>query len=345
MIRQDFQVLDARETLRTTWATEQLILLQSVHGHSHEGHGIFHGRRYPNTTLDDVTRALRLDPVRIRAERQELIDSIAGYANRVIRGNEPPALLDEDDHPLLGISTLRFLQVKPADVLRGLYVGGLRDEADLRMEVERERGIRIGSGRSYFVDYDRMRALGLNADELAKGEWDDDIARFRREGLIVDEQRAEEQGVTYQYIRHQRGPGASDDAAIVAAGMLWGPGVSVGVFFADAIDTLEKYVPAYRDQDADLALRIEKDFPELRFGREEARTLTYLAAIPENVRDEVPDSSLRHLLSIDRQKDMCALEAHLLAVQGVPAPSIGLSHERAPSARFYAYVRERIRTL
>src|ERR1041384_5317063 len=81
--------------------------------------------------------------------------------------------------------------------------------------------------------------------------------------------------ICYQYIRHRRGPGASDDAAIVAAGMLWGLGVAVGVFFADAIDTLEKYVPEPRDQDEEIALKIEGGLANLRFGRKEVKTLTY----------------------------------------------------------------------
>jgi len=84
-----------------------------------------------------------------------------------------------------------------------------------------------------------------------------DIERFRAERLIVGEDRRDDADVSYEYIRHRRGPGASDDAAIVAAGFLWGLGVAVGVFFADAIDTLEKYVPVYGDQDEDIAVRIE----------------------------------------------------------------------------------------
>ena len=50
------------------------------------------------------------------------------------------------------------------------------------------------------------------------------------------------------------GPGQSDDAAIVTAGLLYNVDVALGVFLADAIDTLEKYVPAYYDQDKALAL-------------------------------------------------------------------------------------------
>ena len=70
--------------------------------------------------------------------------------------------------------------------------------------------------------------------------------------------------------------------------------------------------------------------------------LTFLAATPEGREDDVPDSSLRHLLSIDRTGDICALESHLLCVEGIEAPPVGLSHRRTPSSRFYAYARERV---
>lgn len=340
-IREDFHALDSHETLRTTWANEQLILIQSVLGHAHEGHALFKGRRFPNTTLDDITFALRLDPARIQAERQALIDSIVKYVDRTIQGTPPASLVEDDGEPMLGISTLRYLKVEPMDVLRGLYLGGLRDDSGVRLEVERERGIRIGGGRSYLVDFSRMSAIGLTGFDLAKGEWADDIERFRREGLIVEENRRNEVDVKYQYVRHRRGPGASDDAAITAAGLLWGLGVAVGVFFADAIDTLEKYVPVYSDQDEVLAERIAREASGLGIGVEEAKTLTYIAAAPEKGED-VPDSSLRHLLSIDRDHDLCAMEAHFLTVLGVPAPSIGLGHDEVPSRRFYEYLRRRI---
>lgn len=344
LIRQDFKMLDSRETLRTTWEIEEMILIQSVQGHAHEGHGLFNGRRFPNTSLDDITRALRREPHILRAERQELIDGVMSYVERVLSGEPPVALLDAQNRPLIGVSTLRYLCVQPEDVLGGLYLGGLRDDSDVRLEVEKERGIRIGGGRCYLVNYSRMQALGLNGDALAHGEWAGEIERFKREGLIV-EQKTDDEEIVYQYIRHRRGPGASDDAAIVAAGLLWGLGVAVGVFLADAIDTLEKYVPEYFDQDEIISLRLEAEFKGLRFGREEAKTLTYLAAVPEDRKEDTPDSSLRHLLSIDRETDLCAIESHLLAVQNIPTPRIGLAHERTPSDRFYQYVRERIEEL
>ncbi len=345
MIRQDCHALDSHETLRTTWAIEQLILIQSVQGHAHEGHALFRGRRFPNTTMDDIVRALRLDPETIQEDRQGLINAIKTYVERTIAGDAPGSFVADGGAPLLGISTLRYIQADPKDVLRGMYLGGLRDDSDVRLEVEKERGIKIGGGRAYLVDFAKMRDMGLDGDDLAKGDWADDIGRFEKEGLIVGIDRRDEPDICYQYIRHRRGPGASDDTAIVAAGLLWGLGVAVGVFFADAIDTLEKYVPSYSDQDEEIALGIESSMKDIKMGRDEVKTLTFVAAVPEDQQDDVPDSSLRHLLGIDRNEDLCAMEAHFLTVQNIPTPTIGISHDEIPSHKFYDYVRGRVAAL
>jgi hypothetical protein len=339
----DFKLLDDRDTLRTTWPNEQLILLQSVQGRAHEGHGTFGNHRYPDTTLDDVARALRLNPAAVKEARQELIEDIRAYVRRTIAGSPPAHLLNEDEAPLLGMGTLRYLQVQAADVLRGLYLGGLRDDAALRREVQERTGVRMGGGNCFLLDQSVMVAMGLNGDRLAHGEWADRLDEFRETGLIVGPERQDDPDIIYQYIRFWQGPGASDDAAIVAAGFRWGVGVAVGVFFADAIDTLEKYVPAYSDQDEDIATAIEREFADLNMGRDEARQLTLWAAALDTPDYQVPDSSLRHLLAIDRKTDLCAAESHLLTVMGVPCPPIGLSHERSSSHRFYDYVRARMK--
>jgi len=329
-------------TLRTTWENEQLILIQSVEGHAHEGHGVFRGRRFVNTTLDDICWALRLDPVHVQRDRQALIDQVAGYVDRALAGNGAEDLLHDDGEPLLGISSLRFLRVDPAQVLRGIYLGGLRDDPDMRWEMERQHGLKIGGGALYLVDLARAEELGLSGEDLAHGEWHADIERFRDQGIIVGVERRQDPDVSYQYIRHRRGSGASDDTAIVAAGLLWGLGAAVGVFLTDAIDTLEKYVPVYTDQDKELALRVEARFPGLGVGRQEALELIRLQAIPDNAPLEVPDSSLRHMLSVDRHADRCPLEAHLCAVQGQACPPVGLARERTDTARFHEYVRRRV---
>ncbi len=342
LVRRDFEQLDRRTTLRTTWAVEQLILIQSIEGHAHEGHSVFNRVKFPNATMDDITQALRLDPAAVTEDRQDLIDDIVEYVDRALEGVEQPALVNAAGRPLLEMSTLRFLQVDPKDVLRGLYLGGLRDDADVRHATEQERGVVIGGGRCYHVDFAAVRREGLNGYELAKGEWAGKIEELRGKGVIVDSGSGERPEVSYEYIRHRRGPGASDDAAIVGAGLLWGLGVAVGVFLADAIDTLEKYVPVYSEQDGDLAKRIGAEMTDLNISDEDVRKLTFVGAVPEALTDEVPDSSLRHLLDVDRGLDLCSAESHLLTTMGVPTPRIGLSHERLDSLKFYDYVRRRI---
>ena len=166
LIRRDFRELDGRTTLRTTWEIEQMLLIQSVEGHAHEGHGAFNGRRYPNTTLDHITRALRLDPNVIKAERQALIIDVFDYVDRALAGDSPPTLVTENGTPLFGISFLRLLKVNPRDVLRGLYLGGLRDDPDVRFEMEKRRDVRSGEARH--TGFAVMRRMGLSADELAK---------------------------------------------------------------------------------------------------------------------------------------------------------------------------------
>jgi len=192
------------------------------------------------------------------------------------------------------------------------------------------------------VDREVMRRKSLDGDRLAHGSHANRIEEFRREGLIVDEPPAAENTVTYQYIRFHEGPGASDDTAIVAGSLLFGGSVSAGVFLADAIDTLEKYVPPEQcgDQDWDLAREIESGSPDLGLAMEDVYRLTHVARGAED--ESVPDSSLRHMLRVDRKVDQCAIEAHLLAAAGQPHASLSLGHRKVPSSTFYAEVRRRV---
>jgi hypothetical protein len=332
LVRHELRILQGREILRTTLAVEEAIFIQSLVGRAHEGHGIF-GRPYVDTAEDNIAASLRLDPVVVRAERQDLIDDVAQFADRVIGGERPSHLVNEHGAPLLGFSCFRTLPVEPRGVLGGLYLGGMRDTQETRLEAERRFGVNIGTGKHYFVDTGVMRQMGLDGAQLAHGEHAGEIERFRRDGLIVEESPSHDNPVNYMYIRHHRGPGASDDAAIAVAGKRYGLSVAAGVFLADAIDTLEKYVPQdrYSDQDADLARAVRDRFSELPFGPEDALALTYLAIGGERV----PDSSLRHLLRVDRVVDQCAIEGHLLYAAGLPYSDIGLAHEKIPASAFY----------
>ncbi|MBI3910636.1 MAG: hypothetical protein HY320_06855 [Armatimonadetes bacterium] len=340
-LRLEFKMLQDREFLRTSLAVESMVFIQSLTGRAHEGHGTFRGRRYVDTDEDDVAAALNLDPIRSRQVRQALIDDIRRFVDRVLAGETPAYLLNGSGEPLLGSGTFRTLPINAAEVLGGLYLGGLRDTQEVRLAVEARFNVNIGTGKHFFVDRSALAAAGLTGEDLARQDNAGRIDEFRRAGIIVAERPAANNQISYMYIRHHRGPGASDDAAIVVAGRRYGLSAAAGVFLADAIDTLEKYVPPerYGDQDADLARHIQRQFPSLPFGEEQVMELTYLSIGGDERR--VPDSSLRHLLRVDRSVDQCAMESHLLAAAGLGYAEMGLGHERVENTDFYALLDRR----
>lgn len=350
LIQEDFEALKASVVLRTNRFVEDLILMQSVEGHAHEGHGAFRGRRFVNTTLRDTVKALHRKPRAVAEQRQQLIDDIFDWARRCIDGNPKARLTDGDEEPFLGLGMFRHIVVDPGDILRGLYLGGLRDDVDVRAEVERERGVRIGGGRCYLVDVQVMREMGLDGEALSHGEHGHRIQEYRERGMILDacppegapEVTAER--IRYMYIRHRMGPGASDDAAIAAAGRIYNRDVAIGVFLSDAIDTLEKYVPLsrYCDQDGELSKFIDRNFADLNISRKEVHRLTYLSAVPEGMAGQVPDSSLRHLLAVDRRVDQCALESHILYIQDKPYAPMLVAFEQVLNTRFYSWLEQRM---
>lgn len=345
LIQRDFRELDSAETLRTTWDTERLVLMQSVQGHAHEGHGRFRGSRYPDTSMDDISRALRLDPTWVRAERQTLIDEICAYVDRVIAGDDDAPLSNEDGVGFIGSSMFRDLKVSGGDVLKGLYMGGLRDTPEYRFAMETEYGITIGGGKCYLVDTKVMDDMRLNGDVLAHSAHEEMIDFYRDRGLIYADAGPDTGDLEYLYVRHRRGEGASDDAAVVVAGLLYGVGVAVGVFLADAIDTFEKHVPVFSDQDSGLARGIGERYGDLGVTDEQVKHLAYLAAVPARSSIPVPDSSLRHLLLVDRKHDLTAIESHLRFVQNKPCPVIHLGHENVVNRDFYDYVRARVESM
>jgi hypothetical protein len=333
--------------LRTTESTSELILMQSVEGHAHMGHGSFDGRRFPNTEMEDIVEALGRNPRVVAEQRQHLIDEVVGWADRAIDGQAGRTLVNEEGEGLMGCGLLRQLEVDAPDVLRGIYLGGLRDDSDLRLQVEKLTGLRIGGGRCRFVDVEVMHRMGLDGEQLARGEHADKIEAYEREDLIVEDPGPDQRDgrIRYMYVRERQGGGASDDAAILAAGKLYNQSVALGVFLADAIDTLEKFVVEYADQDEDLARHVERSFPGLNTTLDEVHRMIWLCAVPPEEQPHVPDSSLRHLLEINRDTDQTALESHLAYLAGRPFSPQLLASEDVPNRDFYEWFESRLKEL
>lgn len=348
LIRRDFQHLKETEELYTTEEIADLLFVQSLEGRAHNGAGAFQKSFYVNTTIDDIVRALRLDANKVKTRRQMLIDDIAGFVYDVIKGKSRPRLVNNKGEPFIGVPYLKEIEVDPADVLRGIYIGGLRDDPGPRAAAEEKYGITIGYGKCYPVNIEVMDRMNLDGELLAHREHAGSIEAFKRAGLIIAEQdlkKVTPDKVRYLYIRHKVGPGQSDDGALVAAGLIYNRDVALGVFLADAIDTLEKYVHAYRDQDDELGYYISKNFPGLNVTTEEVLEIAYLAAVPEELDETTPDSSLRYFLSIDRQIRQCAFQSHLNFIEKKPYFPMFISFNRVLSTDFYAYIRNKVAAL
>jgi CBS domain-containing protein len=347
LIRQDFDNLKATERLLTAPKIEEIILMQSMEGRAHNGAGSFNKRFYVNTTIDDIVRALGRNPKNIKNKRQELIDEIRDFVDSAIADDPRERLLTKNGKPILGIPFFRTRQVYYHDILKGLYLGGLRDSQEIRKKTHDLFGINIGYGKCYLVDTTVMDDMGLDGEVLAHQSHEDKIGRYEAEGLIIDEdaRHVDSRGVKYMYIRHRVGPGESDDAAIVASGLLYNVDVALGVFLADAVDTLEKYVSRYSDQDQDLARYIESNYEFLGLEKRDVCELAYLSAIPENRLDEIPDSSLRYLLTQDPETGQSTLETHINFIEGRPFAPIVVSYKKIFVGILYDFVKEKLRRL
>ncbi|MFA6079173.1 MAG: CBS domain-containing protein [Candidatus Omnitrophota bacterium] len=348
LIEQDFRNLKASERLLTAPKIEELIFMQSIEGRAHNGSGCFSKRTYVNTTIDDIVRALGRSPKMIKAKRQELIDEIWDFAETAIAENPRDRLVSKKGQPLLGIAQFKERPVNYHDVLKGLYLGGLRDNPEIRKKTQELYGINIGYGRCYLVNTRVMAEMGIDAEILAHQENEDNIDYFMSTGLIVDDVKSlsrDKKYVRYLYIRHHVGPGQSDDGAVVASGLIYNVDVALGVFLADAIDTLEKYVAKYRDQDSELAHFISDNYRFLDVDEKDAYELAYLAAIPMERVDDIPDSSLRYLLTIDPETGQSTIETHINFIEGKPFIPMAISYRRISILEFYDFVREKLASI
>ncbi|HEY3267537.1 MAG TPA: hypothetical protein VGM37_11460 [Armatimonadota bacterium] len=342
-IERDFRESDARTPLGTTWTMKRALLEIAVASHAHEGHGAFAGRRYVDTTEDHVARALGLDALLERLQRQRWIDEVRAYVEAAIQGKAPRFAVNEIGSPLFGIGMFRWLDVEPRDVLKGLVLGGLRDNPVWRRKAQEKYRIEIGYGEAHPVDIEKMAAAGLSGDRLAHEGLEGSLEDLRRKGIVLPDDTPLGGDVQSLYIRYQTGPGASDDAAVLAAGLLYGVGTALGCYLADAIDTIEKYTPVHADQDDQLAQMIRERAPDLGVTDDMVTHLTFLASTPPDLLDSLPDSTMRRFLRLDSATDQTILESHFLFLLGRPYDTLEMGrHPLMNNEALYAYVQDTV---
>ena len=344
LIWKDFRHLQREEDLLTDPEVEDLLFMQTIEGHSHNGDGEFRGQKFVDTTMNDITEALNRDVFVVRSARQSLIDEIYRYAERVIDGENLTHLVNDRGEPLMRCPLFLEWEVNPKDVLRGLYLGGLMDDFSVRKKVNEKFHINMGGGKPYLIDFRVMERMGLDGEMLAHGEHEDKIDEYRQKGLIIDPSNVNflrHSDIRFQYIRHKKGLGVSDDAAMIAGGMLYSVSVGLGAYLADAIDTLDKFSLKFIEQDDKLAHIIEKEFPQLNISEDEVLSFIYLIAIPKEEK-KFPDSSQRYFLQIDKETHISTIESHYRFLTGQPYPHFKISYERVLNEEFYQYMKKRI---
>jgi tetratricopeptide (TPR) repeat protein len=346
LIWRDFRNLHKERELLTEPIVEDLLFIQTIEGHSHNGDGAFKGRKFVDTTINDIAEALGRDVFIVRSERQMLIDEICEYAERVINGENLTRLVNKRSEPLMRCPLFLHWEVNPEDVLKGLYLGGLMDDFSVRKKVNKKFQANLGGGKPYLIDLRVMERMGLNGEILAHGNHEDKIGEYINKGLIISDSTnvdfLRHPNVRFQYIRHKKGLGISDDAAVLMGGLLYNMSVGLGAYLADAIDTLDKYSLKFIEQDDTLARTIERNFPDLAITEEEVFSFINLIAIPEGREKEVPDCSQRYFLQIDEKANLTALESHYRFIVRLPYPRFSISYERVLNEDFYRYIKERL---
>jgi len=141
LIREDFHNLKASERLATTPKIEELLFIQSMEGRAHNGAGVFNKRSYVNTTIDDIVRSLGQSPKAVKTKRQELISEIVDYVDSAIDDDPRDRLTTASGKPILGIQQFKERTVNYSDILKGLYLGGLRDDVEIRRKTQKLFGI------------------------------------------------------------------------------------------------------------------------------------------------------------------------------------------------------------
>ena len=96
---------------------------------------------------------------------------------------------------------------------------------------------------------------------------------------------------------------------------------------------------------SELSLYIKDKYPFLDLDEKDVYELAYLAAIPAERVDEIPDSSLRYLLAIDQETGQSTLETHLNFIEGKPFVPIAISYKRILISQLYDFIREKLKSI
>jgi len=388
----DFYDLLDTVDLKTDETNKKLLLMQTIQGHANMADGKFRTHedkaeciKYPNATIDDVAillnkdKRLKMSHAEVKRKRMENIMEIKELMINIIKGERIEKLQNSKREPLLRLPFLKSIEIKnPINIITGFYLGSIMDNyVNWRKQIERSPyNLKMGGGECVAVDMrklnqetldkvlkdDEFLAMdfaakftdGLNLGTLAHEEWEGHIDVLYDNGIVLDKDEVRTtKDIRSAYVRHKKGKGVSDNAAVVMAGLLYGQkdpqdGIetALGVFLADAVDTFDKYLPSIHKHGLDELIGCEiKKSGKLNLTKKEKLNFIFLSAI--HPKRKMPDCSQRYFLQIDEENDDTAIENHLTYLKGDSPKSMVFGHKAAfvgvKSEDFYETIEEQFK--
>lgn len=332
-VQEDYEIFHQRWILDTTKRQAQLFSMMSINGHAQNGHVAFSdvdsrgefqlGIIAPSSTLEDITRALGESPAAVKKEHDCAIEDIRQFLHDLISGKEITQYVSQRTGKVLGgqLALEGRTISNPLNVVKGFVLaGGYMDDWISRsytnVLLRQEGKMQLGGGICVPLSYFKLLSGKRNPDfhplhELTRREHTyEDFEKFVEKGTIFFSDQFSDPDISSSYVRIGRGPGVSDDIAIIMGGLLYNSiDVAIGVFLADYIDTMDKFTTTIRfgGYDSFIAKELESQLPENFVTREEATRFIYSCAMSTNgtmvPRENfmrlstrgIPDSSQRYL--------------------------------------------------
>jgi len=336
--------------LDATEDVAKLLLMQTLCGHSEQGHGVYR-TQYPNSNFHTITEALHkgnainCTPKQVMKKRQRQIDLFNTFLNDIITGKKV-SKFKVGRNLLFGAYPLADIDISGDKgrqaILTGMYLGACMDNFEWREKVQDVHGIQMGGGYCLPVDMDKLEASGLNLKLLSGREHSkEDIEKLRDKGVIPEvpmDGLPTTENVVLGYVRRKFGRGISDDLAIICSGLVYkwqyklraGLETAAGVYCLDAIDTLDKFTPLIYEggQDEHIATVLEERLPEIKLQYPnfklptEQETVDFMATIALDYDQDskyaykVGDNSQRYLLQMNGEKPLSPLRSYLKFLRG-----------------------------
>ncbi len=359
IVREDLDSMAKKIELDLHEPIWNILLVQSIHGHAQNGHGLFNAYqcKYPQATITDIIAAAGMDINSVKAERQKLIDEVYGWVNHAFNNDNDNNQLKRgklqlNNLPLLRIKFIEDYAVNSVATLKGIVLAGYMDNYQARMDTIKHyqttingAPLEIGGGETYLVDLEMLAKAGLDQNFLAAVEHDDKkIDYLRRLGVIVDNSNNGES----VYIRRKTGAGISDDLAMIMIGKKHGISAMLGAFVIDAIDTYDKCTlhPLRKGLDEALAEHIQQKWAEQKgtplAGKEEILEIIYYSAKNNNPKVEASSSHRRFVQFAGEKLYRPTLQSHIAFVEGRPTEEFPVGYSRMSSSKLYEKAQKRI---